>query len=105
MKTLYTLLSLSLIVLMSCEKADEYGLEGKWYVQNVSGGFAGVDYTYDRGVAVWDFDPVQDSLRIRYQIDSNDAKYDYLPIGTGSHHYTEYKKNIQLNKSANKPFD
>ncbi len=57
MKTYIAVLSMMIIVLLSCNKDDNTGIiEGRWSMINATGGIAGFNQNYPKGQILWTFD-------------------------------------------------
>ncbi|MFS4456982.1 hypothetical protein [Maribacter sp. 2304DJ31-5] len=77
---------LFVLTLLGCTDTDGTKdadiLSGTWQVQNISGGFAGIDDDYTSGVITWTFASVTSKLTVVNTNDPTTAIYDGLPTGT-----------------------
>lgn len=89
-----------LIILISlpfctgCNNDDDKGpgpdpqnteLEGKWNLVNISGGFAGFNYDFEKGLITWTFDESEKKIVV---VNNNPADvYDALGMGTYDYEY------------------
>ncbi|GAA4278772.1 hypothetical protein [Aquimarina mytili] len=79
------------ITLFSCKNDDDatvnipdvntFGLEGKWNLVAVTGGFLGVDHIFESGTIVWDFDETSKIITV-VNNNSDTNLEDSLPTGT-----------------------
>ncbi len=60
-------------------------LEGDWNLTNISGGFAGVDYTFETGDMVWNFDTSTNTVNVTNTITDNTIIHTSLETGTYSY--------------------
>ena len=70
----------------SCQKDEDTNtahIDGSWHLVNVSGGFAGIDKEYNKGVIVWKFSTENNILTVANSLDS-DGNYSGLASGTYS---------------------
>ena len=92
-------LSFSLGFLASCKKNCECILpnqiEGTWHMSRVSGGLAGIDFTYNSGEVMWVFKENSDLLFVTNAIDTNDIKYNYAKLASGQYSYSTQSANGQ----------
>ncbi len=71
------------------------GLNGKWSLVQVTGGFVGVDDSFENGVIVWDFNEAAK----RVQVTNNNTKdviYDVLPSGTYDYTVDGVQSNLEF---------
>ncbi len=76
------------LALVSCSNDDDSsdtgtdasGLDGKWNLTNVSGGFVGLDHDFANGTIVWDFNEANKTVNI-INTNADDTIYDVLPTG------------------------
>ena len=86
MKRILFLLLVALF--FSCSNDDDgssfIGLQGKWNLINVSGGFIGADNDFDKGIIVWEFDEISKQVVITNN-NTEPGISDGLPTGTYSY--------------------
>jgi len=68
-------------------------LEGRWQMSRVSGGLAGIDYTYNPGEVNWYFQQSNNTLYVSNNLDSTDAKHQYTKLETGTYYYQAQSAN------------
>lgn len=96
MKTLKLLIILiSLPFCTACNNDDDNGLgpdptgnvgfEGKWYLININGGFAGYNHDFEKGLITWTFNESEKKIVV---VNNNPADvYDALGMGTYDYEY------------------
>ncbi|WP_132066066.1 MULTISPECIES: hypothetical protein [Aquimarina] len=57
------------------------GLTGIWNLVNVTGGFAGINDDFDKGVIVWDFDDTKKRVEVTNNNAANSSTEDLFPTG------------------------
>lgn len=53
------------MLVISCSTNNDLSIEEKFYLVNVSGGFAGVNENFDRGQIIWTFNEQNSTLIIK----------------------------------------
>lgn len=89
---------LFLMLLGACENKTELDQEdpgGSWNLINVSGGFAGIDETFEKGDITWSFDDGASTLTVLINEDSN-ALFTGLPEGTYTYSILEVSRKQYL---------
>ena len=62
------------------DPSQNTGLQGKWNLINISGGFAGYNYDFEKGLITWTFNEANSTLTV---VNNNPADiYDALGMGT-----------------------
>jgi len=59
------------MLLLSCSTNTDLSIEEKFYLVNVSGGFAGVNENFDRGQIIWTFNEQNSTLIIEKNTNEN----------------------------------
>ncbi|MEZ4810856.1 MAG: hypothetical protein R2819_10915 [Allomuricauda sp.] len=76
------------IGLLACSSSDDDTqkdiVAGTWNVQNISGGFAGINDDYAPGTIIWAFNPANQTLQVTNNNEA-DTIYDGLPTGQYSY--------------------
>ncbi len=91
MRAIYFLLACSLFLSQSCtlndvEPQSEFDyVNGTWNLQNVSGGFAGVDDDFENGAILWTFNTNNGQLKV---INNSDGSSIYSGLETGSYPFS-----------------
>ena len=81
MKKVFLILLCGMLVI-SCSTNKDLSIEEKFYLVNVSGGFAGVNENFDRGQIIWTFNEQNSTLIIKKNINEsfsglNEGVYSY----------------------------
>jgi len=88
------LLFMGLGVLVSCNNDDdnpsqkEESISGVWHLENVSGGFTGVDLDYSKGEVKWTFNEGNKTLVIENNIMTTGPKDIHAGLDSGTYPYT-----------------
>ena len=64
MKKIFLILICGML-LSSCSTNNNLSIEQKFYLVNVSGGFAGVNFNFDKGQIIWTFNEQNSTLNIK----------------------------------------
>lgn len=76
------------LLISNCSSKPEINeLDGKWHLQNVSGGFAGVNIDFEKGQVIWDFQSEKNSFRITENFENDDPNQNYTPLKPGQYNY------------------
>jgi hypothetical protein len=91
-KLLMLLFFATSLLLVGCNKSEDDGedtaaLSGIWHLNNVSGGFAGVDVDYNRGEVIWNFNLSTGTLSVENNLDQSDPNYAYAGLDTGNYDF------------------
>ena len=70
MKKIFLILICGML-LISCSTNNNLSIEQKFYLVNVSGGFAGVNESFDRGQIIWIFNEQNSTLNIEKNTSEN----------------------------------
>ncbi|WP_159025454.1 hypothetical protein [Aquimarina sp. Aq78] len=58
------------------------GLTGIWNLVNITGGFAGVNENFEKGIIVWDFDDTKKRVEVTNNNAASSSIEDLFPTGT-----------------------
>ncbi|EZH75520.1 hypothetical protein ATO12_01690 [Aquimarina atlantica] len=61
--------------------SNSSGLTGIWHLVNVTGGFAGINDNFEKGVIVWDFDDTKKRVEVTNNNAANSSTEDLFPTG------------------------
>jgi hypothetical protein len=80
-----------LFVMIGCSGDDDSNLvdptqnpselTGVWHLINVTGGFAGINDDFEKGVIVWDFDDTKKRVEVTNNNAANSSTEDLFPTG------------------------
>lgn len=84
----FSVMLFGLSIFMGCDKKNETPqmetLNGTWNLKNISGGFAGVDDDFEKGLVTWTFDEPNSTL---YVINNSTQEFIYSGYETGTYTY------------------
>ncbi|WP_281986258.1 hypothetical protein [Aquimarina aggregata] len=90
MKPLFSVYVVLILSMISCSNDDDSndaiasGLNGKWNLVNISGGFTGIDHDFANGTIVWDFNETNNMVTVTNN-NTDTTISDILPSGTYSY--------------------
>ncbi len=76
------------VVCLNCSNDDDHsdtplsGLQGKWNLVNITGGFIGVNQDFEKGVIVWDFNDSTKMVTVTNNAVTTGGIYTGLESGT-----------------------
>ena len=97
MKKVFLILICGMLVI-SCSTNNDLSIEEKFYLVNVSGGFAGVNENFDRGQIIWTFNEQNSTLIIKKNTNEgfsglNEGNYLYSIENSNNHLFLHIDKN------------
>ena len=86
------------MLLISCSTNNNLSIEQKFYLVNVSGGFAGVNENFDRGQIIWTFNEQNSTLNIEKNTNEsfsglNEGIYSYSIENINNHLFLHINEN------------
>lgn len=93
MKTILSAVMILLLHFACGTKTEISTLEGKWNLENVSGGLLGVNIDFAKGEVVWNFQTNPNILVVTETFTTDEPDNDYSPLSPGSYEYEELKLN------------
>ncbi len=100
----FTFIIFLLVVALGCSGDDDtsddnettlLGLDGKWNMSNVSGGFLGVDHDFQDGLITWEFNESAKKVII-VNSNTDTTIEDSLPSDTYDYTVVEFLSNLEI---------
>ena len=86
------------MLLSSCSTNNNLSIEQKFYLVNVSGGFAGVNFNFDKGQIIWTFNEQNSTLNIKKNTNEsfsglNEGIYSYSIVNINNNLFLHIDEN------------